>query len=133
MSTLATLRDELKVRLATISGLHAHDIWPEPVVTPAAIVLPETVGVDATFSGEQFDTFGIVVIVQASNMRIAQDALDPYISRSGAPSIQAALEGDKALAGAAQFLIFDGWTEYGKAEIDGTDYLQAKGSVRVWH
>ena len=133
MSTIGAIRDGLQTRLATISGLHAHDIWPEPVITPAAVVLPSNVGVDGVFSGEQFDTYDVVVIVQASTMRIAQDALDPYISRSGASSVQAALEGDGTLAGAAQFLIFDGWTDYGKAEIDGLDYLQAKGQVRVWH
>ena len=66
-------------------------------------------------------------------MRIAQDALDPYISRSGAPSIQAALEGDMTLGGNAQFLIFDGWQEYGRNEIDEIQYLQAQASVRVWH
>lgn len=133
MATLSAVRDGLRDRLATISGLHAHDLWPEPLVTPAAVVVPANVGVDATFSGEQFDTFDLVVVVQAAVLRIAQDALDGYISRSGSGSVQAALEGDQTLGGAAQFLIFDGWQEYGRQDIDDVPYLLARGSVRVWH
>ena len=133
MSTIGALRDALQVRLATISGLHAHDVWPSPLITPSAIVMPAGVGLDGVFSGEQFDGFDIVVAVQAANLRIAQDAMDPYISRSGASSVQAALEGDKTLGGAAQFVIFDGWQEYGISEIDDVPYLIARAGLRVWH
>ena len=133
MSTIGSLRDAIQVRLATITGLHAHDLWPSPIITPAAMVMPANVGLDAVFSGEQFDGFDVVVAVQAANLRIAQDAMDPYISRSGTSSIQVALEGDKTLGGAAQFLIFDGVQEYGISEIDDVPYLIARIGIRVWH
>lgn len=133
MSTLAELREGLQGRLATIEGLRAHALWPDTVIPPAAIVVPNLVGKDATLGGEQWDTFDVIVAVQATNLAQAQAAMDRYMSRSGADSIQAALEADGTLGGVAQFLVWDGWTEYGQGDINDVPHGIAKGQVRVWH
>src|SRR3990167_11511149 len=125
MATISALRDALEVRLATIPGLRTFDTWPSTFNTPGAIVKPAGVGKDAVFGGEQLDAFEITVAVEMAGpgLERAQDDLDAYISRSGASSVQAAIEGDQSLGGTAQFVLWRGWDIYDGLSINGIEYL----------
>jgi hypothetical protein len=130
MASTASLRDALKVRLATIAGLRTHDTWPDTINPPAAIVMPRSSPPKQTFSGTyKHQVFEIVVAVQQGTLRTAQDALDDYWSDTGASSIEAAVLGDPTLGGLALGIVrFEG-TDYG-AEIsvgDATNELKYGG------
>ena len=53
MAELAAVRDGLKTRLATILGLRAHDVWPDTINAPAALVRPVSDPIQETLSGIQ--------------------------------------------------------------------------------
>lgn len=135
MATVGTIRDALKTRLATISGLRTHDVWPDTISVPAALIKPRRLGQEVQFSGNQHrDIYEITVIVQAAGgLGRAQDALDAYVSRTGTNSIEAAIEGDTTLGGNAQLTMFQGWETYGGMEISTVNYLGATATVEVWH
>ena len=98
MASMTALRDGLKVRLATISGLRCFDVWPDTISVPAAIVVPKSQSMKLTFGGDyKHHTFEITVAVQQGTLRTAQDALDAYWSDTGSSSIEAAILGDPTL------------------------------------
>lgn len=132
MATLGQVRDELKVRLATISGLRAHDVWPDTVNVPAALVRPLTGTFAESYGNGTKFTFEIVLVLQLGTLRSAQDALDAYLDPSGSSSIVAAIEGDRTLGGKADTLAVTGWRDYGGMEIGTVTYLGVKFDVDVW-
>lgn len=90
---LATIRDDLKARLATISGLTTYDTVPAKPEVPCAIVQPATITVHVTFEPGSCDVrFSVMVLVQCADWPSAQDALDSYVSIGTATSIVDALE-----------------------------------------
>ena len=132
MATLSQVRDGLKTRLATISGLRAHDTWPDTVNPPAALVRPTSGGFGESYgNGTRFD-FEIVLVLQLGTLRQAQDALDAYLDSSGSSSIVAAIEGDRTLDGYADTLAVTGWRDYGGLEIGTVTYLGCKFDCQVW-
>jgi hypothetical protein len=102
---VSTVRDGLKTRLQTITGLRAFDLIPEVPTPPCAIVgqLDFTFDIDNARGLDQANV-DIYVIVQRFDARSGQDKLDAYLAGSGAGSIKAALEGDRTLGGAVQTL-----------------------------
>jgi hypothetical protein len=104
MST-SQVRDGLKTRLQTITGLRVYDLIPEPVTPPCAVVgqLDLTFDIDNARGLDQA-TVDIYVIVQRFSERAGQDKLDGYLAGTGATSIKAAIEGDRTLGGACQTL-----------------------------
>lgn len=137
MATIGAIRTGLKTRLETIAGWTVYDAWPEQPVTPAAWVhyIGPVDGPYATLGGNAYDEFEVLVAVtRGAGLAEAQDALDAYVSRSGAQSVQAAIEGDQTLGGTVDFALFAGWVEYGETvEVNGVEYAGARARVRVWH
>ena len=99
------VRDALKTRLQTISGLRVYEVIPEPVTPPCAIVgqLDFTFDIDNARGLDQANV-DIYVIVQRFSERAGQDKLDGYLAGTGATSIKTAIEGDRTLGGACQTL-----------------------------
>jgi len=99
------VRDGLKTRLQTISGLRCFDLIPDQVTPPTAIVgqLDFTFDINNARGLDQANV-DVIVIVQRFSERAGQNKLDAYLSGSGATSIKAAIEGDKTLGGACQTL-----------------------------
>ena len=99
------VRDALKTRLQTISGLRVYEVIPEPITPPCAIVgqLDFTFDIDNARGLDQANV-DIYVIVQRFSERAGQDKLDGYLAGTGATSIKAAIEGDRTLGGTCQTL-----------------------------
>ena len=133
MASLSELRDGLKTRLATISGLHTHDVMPDTVIVPAAIVRPRTGEYRGSLAGQPSTAFEIIILVALARLSTAQDNLDPYLSVTGSSSIFAAIEGDRTLGSKADDLLVSGWRNYGSVSIAGTEYLSAIVDVEVYH
>lgn len=93
MADIKAIRDGLKTRLATVSGLRTFDIVPDTFTPPAAMVAPATgaLATVATMDGALDLEFVVLVLVQAVSDRGSQDALDTYLS-TGASEIRAAIE-----------------------------------------
>lgn len=90
---LATIRDNLKARLATIDELTTYDTVPAKPEVPCAIVQPTTIIPHVTFEHGSSDVrFSVTVLVQCADWPSAQDALDNYVSIGAGTSIVDALE-----------------------------------------
>lgn len=125
MGAIGSIRDGLQTRLDVATNLRPYDTWPGTFNPPGAIVTPKSFGFTAMggadTSGEyQFD---IVLAVQASDPRAAQNELDGYLALTGAGSVIVALLGDHTLGGACEDLNVSGWHDYGGIEINGVPYL----------
>lgn len=133
MASIAAIRDGLKTRLATVTGLYTHDTVPDAVNPPAAIVgLPTTVAYDFTFRAATTRfTFPVRVLVGRAAEAEAQDKLDGYLSADGATSIRAAIDGDPTLGGVASTSRVTAATGLGVYEVGATPYLGADLLVEV--
>lgn len=101
--TPSSVRDGLKTRLATITGLRTYDIVPDGIAPPAAVV--GLLSLDFDMSMQRYLDHGdieILVIVGRMSERAAQDKLDAYLAGSGTSSIKAAIEADTTLGGSVQ-------------------------------
>lgn len=135
MASLSSLRDGIKTRLATISGLRAYDTWPDQPNVPAAIVKPLRWDYRQAIGGVNRVTFEIIILAagyDASTIGRAQEKLDAYLDDTGSNSVKAAIEADKTLSGSASTLQVPGWTDYGVLDANGIEYMGAKLEVEVW-
>lgn len=125
MGTLSQIRDGLKTRLETITGLRAHDTIPDSISPPCAVVgAPEPLEYDVAFRGAAHRyTIPVRVYASRASERTGQDKLDGYMAASGATSIKAAIEGDATLGGAAHSTVVKQARGYGVYNIGGVDYL----------
>tara|TARA_R100001443_G_scaffold84831_2_gene91498 strand:- start:2206 stop:2616 length:411 start_codon:yes stop_codon:yes gene_type:complete len=134
MATFSSIRDGLKTRLETISGLSAYDYVPDFIEPPIALVAPlNTLNYDTTM-GRGSDTYEIPVILYIANIdaQTSQDDVDAYLASSGATSIKAAIEGDATLGGAAMSARVVSATDYGEYEVtQGTSYLGVTFNIEV--
>jgi len=126
------VRDGLKTRLQTISGLRAYDLIPDTVTPPAAVVgqLDFTFDIDNARGLDQAQV-DVLVIVQRFSERSGQDLLDSYLSGSGATSIKAAIEGDRTLGGTVNTLRVTG-AEAGTYESQGVEFLSYRYRITIW-
>ena len=126
------VRDGLKTRLLTISGLRAYDLIPDTVTPPAAVVgqLDFTFDIDNARGLDQAQV-DVLVIVQRFSERSGQDLLDLYLSGSGNSSIKAAIEGDRTLGGAVNTLRVTG-AEAGTYESQGVEFLSYRYRITIW-
>lgn len=101
---VSSVRDGLKTRLQTITGLRAYDVIPDKVTPPCAIVgqLDFTFDIDNARGLDQA-TCDVYVIVQRLDARSGQNKLDDYLG-SGSSSIKSAIEGDRTLGGTVNTL-----------------------------
>lgn len=126
MATVSAVRDAVKTRLATITGLHAYDVWPDTIQTPAACVLPISATALTSLGGNGSFFFEILVVVQESNLKRAQDSLDVLLDLSGATtSIVGAWWADRTMGGVVSDSILSGWRNYGDMTINNVTYLGA--------
>jgi hypothetical protein len=126
------VRDALKTRLQTISGLRVYEIIPEPITPPCAIVgqLDFTFDIDNARGLDQANV-DIYVIVQRFSERAGQDKLDGYLAGTGATSIKAAIEGDRTLGGTCQTLRVIG-AESGTYDSQSVTFLSYRYRLTIW-
>ena len=134
MATFSSIRDGLKTRLATISGVTVYDTVPDFLDPPAIIIAPfNTLNFDTTMA-RGADTYEIPVIlyIQRVDAASAQDSLDAFLASSGGSSVKAAIEGDLTLGGAAMSARVVSATDYGEYEVSqGTSYLGVTFNIEV--
>lgn len=126
------VRDSLKTRLQTITGLRAYDLIPDTVVPPCAVVgqLDFTFDIDNARGLDQAQV-DVLVIVQRFSERAGQDKLDAYLAGSGASSIKAAIEGDRTLGGTVNTLRVTG-AEAGTYDSQGVTFLSYRYRITIW-
>ena len=126
------VRDGLKTRLQTITGLRAYDLIPDTVVPPCAVVgqLDFTFDIDNARGLDQAQV-DVLVIVQRFSERAGQDKLDGYLAGSGASSIKAAIEGDRTLGGTVNTLRVTG-AEAGTYDSQGVTFLSYRYRITIW-
>lgn len=126
------VRDALKTRLQTISGLRGYDIVPDTVVPPCAVVgqLDFTFDIDNARGLDQAQV-DVLVIVQRFSERAGQDKLDAYLAGTGASSIKAAIEGDRTLGGTVNTLRVTG-AEAGTYDSQGVTFLSYRYRITIW-
>jgi hypothetical protein len=126
------VRDGLKTRLETISGLRSYDLIPDTVTPPAAVVgqLDFTFDIDNARGLDQAQV-DVLVIVQRFSERSGQNLLDTYLAGSGTSSIKAAIEGDRTLGGVVNTLRVTG-AEAGTYESQGVEFLSYRYRITIW-
>ncbi len=126
------VRDGLKTRLQTISGLRCYDLVPDQVNPPAAVVgqLDFTFDIDNARGLDQANV-DVIVIVQRFSERAGQNRLDAYLAGSGTGSIKAAIEGDRTLGGACQTLRVTS-AESGSYESNGSNFLSYRYRITIY-
>lgn len=125
MASLATIRDGLKTRLATIAGLQVYDTMPDTANPPCAIVgVPARIAYDFVMRSA-VARYEIPVRVFAGRVVEAetQDRLDGYISPDGATSLRAAIDGDSTLNGAAHSTRVTEARDYGVYTLGDVQYI----------
>jgi hypothetical protein len=122
---LGTVRDDLKARLATISGLQTYDTIPAKPEVPCAIVRPSSATIHATFErGSTELRFDILVLVQAAHWPSAQDALDGYLAVGAAGSLIDAVE---AFSTGQEDMTVESWDNYDLVQVGESQF----GSVTL--
>lgn len=130
---ISSLRDALKTRLATITGLRAFDVIPDNFAPPAAIVAPPMRIQYGSSLGNAWSTatFTVRILVAKANDRNAQDKLDAYLDASGASSVIAAIEADRTLGGAANIARVLTCQGVGVYDYAGVPLLGAEFTIEV--
>jgi hypothetical protein len=135
-ASISQVRKGLEFRLKSITGLHAYPVWPDTVLTPAAIVKPMTGLFHQAMGspGHAELTMEITFLAAASGKGLAngQKILDDYLDVEGPKSIKKAIESDITLGGIATTLIVTGWSGYGSMVVGEIEYLGAQLQVDVW-
>jgi hypothetical protein len=127
MASISELRAGIKTNLATIAGLRVSDYQPDNINPPVAIVFPISVDYDDTFQrGMQTYTFSVQIIVGRVSERTGQNAIDAYISSTGANSIKLAIESNKTLGGKAFDTRVTDMRNYGELLVGEVNYLSAE-------
>lgn len=123
---VATVMDQLGVRLATITGLRVFDFPPDSISPPAGVVSWPTDGqYDSTFKrGADEATFQIHILIGLVSDRSARDQLAAYIS--GDKSVKDAVEGGTVGMSAR----VESW-DVSVMTLGGTAYLAATFDVNV--
>lgn len=126
------VRDGLKTRLQTISGLRVFDTIPENPQPPAAIVGQLDMNFDIDNArGLDLATVEVYLLVQRMDVRSGQDKLDAYLAGTGAGSVKAAIEGDRTLGGACSTLRVLS-AESGQYESAGIMLLSYRYRISIW-
>lgn len=133
MATVSAIRDGLKTRLETISGLRASDYVPEQINPPVAVIGgPLTLAYDSTMArGADRYTIPVRLFVSRVSDRASQEKLDGYLAASGAGSVKAAIEGDITLGGAVMSTRVVEARSYGSFVVGDVSYLGVEFVVDV--
>ena len=133
MSSLYDLREGLRVRAETISGLHCYaEMHPKPEPPAFCVNGPIRWTYDETMDGTWRPVFECWVFVLAADLYRAQQALDTYMAPTGPKSIPAAIYGDSTLDGAASDVrVLGGSRPPGVVDISGGQLLGWAVEVEV--
>ncbi len=127
MATIEELGNGLKERLVTIATLRSVE-WlpPDQINAPMAVIVPSTIQFHARSGDGQHVTFDVTLYIapaQAGSMRGAEKVL-PYLEKSGAQSVKAAIEADTTLGGKASSVPRITWHNF--------DALKAYNGAEYW-
>lgn len=134
MASVTTIRDALRTRLRTISGLRVPDRPPGEISPPTAIVRGPAIDYDSTMSrGSDDFTFTVTLLVSRAWDRAAEDQLDAYLAGSGSSSIKATLEAAPAGLGesSVDFVRVASTTEPDSIPVGDIDYFGVEFTVEV--
>ena len=127
MALVTDLRNGLAANLATISGLRQQAWQPDNINPPAAFIFPQGVSFDNAYGrGMNTYTFVVTVVVGRQSERSSQNALDTYVSGTGANSVKRAIESDKTLGGKAFDVRVTDVRNYGELTAGEVTYLSAE-------
>lgn len=135
MADYAAIRDQLKVRLETVSAFTAvFDTVPDRVTVPCAIVRPGSPVAEyhQAMSGQGLSRFNFEVLALAQRWEpnAGQDVLDGFIS--GAAGVEAAIRGDATLDGEASTSQVTTCSQYGNLIVADSQYVGAIFNVEVY-
>jgi len=117
---LSTVRDDLKARLATVSGLQTYDTIPAKPEVPCAILKPASCTVHSSFDrGSSELRFDVLVLVQAADWPSAQDALDGYLALGVSGSLIDVLESPTT---GSEDVTVESWDSYDPLQISEQIY-----------
>jgi hypothetical protein len=133
MASIKALRDGLKTRLATVTGIYTHDTIPDDVYPPAAIVgFPTSVRYDfAMRTAVSRYLFPVRIIAGRTMEAESQDKIDDLVSPNGALSIRAAIDGDPTLGGVAHSTRVVEARDFGVYEVAGVSYIGGEFEIEV--
>lgn len=134
MASVTAIRDGIRTRLRTITGLRVPDRMPAEISPPSALVTGPTISYDSTMArGSDDFTFTVLVLVSRAWDRVAEDQLDSYLAGSGASSIKATLETAPADLGVAgvDFVRVSGADEPATFQFGDLSYFGSKITVNV--
>jgi hypothetical protein len=129
---ISDMRTALGKNLATISGLRVVETLPDVVNPPMAMIGLDKVAYNKQNNRSMAEyTFKVTVVVGRVSERLAQKAMDLYVS-PGKGSIKYAIESDRTLSGFA-FDVFVAETgAIGAISVNALDYYSAEFSVQVF-
>ena len=139
MADYAAIKDGIKTRLDTLSGLIAvFDTVPDRAVPPVAVVVPGappveynvSMGASTNASQLQRFNFEILVLAQRFYAETAQDKLDSYVSGTG--SVYNAIAGDTTLGGTASDARITRVADYGQIVVGEGEFMGAKLHLEVY-
>lgn len=111
MASLPAIREGIRDRLNTISGLRCYAVMPPKPEPPAAAVAVRSAEMDLDMDGNCKYSFEIWLYVNPGDLTRAQSALDEYLDTTGEKSIRNAIAGDPSLGGVADWAKVTGWNE----------------------
>ena len=135
MADYGAVRDQLKVRLETVSEFVAvFDNLPDRVTVPCAIVRPGSPVADyhQARSGQGLTKFNfeILALAQRWEPNAGQDVLDGFIS--GSSSVEAAIRGDTTLGGEASTSQVTSCTAFGQVPVADSLFYGCTFNVEVF-
>lgn len=134
MASLSTIRDNIKTAITDgVSGLEVYDIVPGNITPPCAIIYPQSAEYLQRMGGSTVTTWAIdvVIIVARNDEEGAQDALDAYLSSSGASSVIAAIQADDTLSDSVAWAKPVTISRYGEFVYNGVSYIGAQIDLEV--
>ena len=131
-SSVSKVRKGIEEALGSIPGMRCYATVPDKIVTPAAIVVPESGTYTATYNrGSDDMSFSIQLVACRVATRQGQEQLDSFLDGAGDNSVIAALMEDETLGGVAHFVNVVGWAEYGVYDMAGEQFYGVTISVEV--
>lgn len=131
---MSAIRNGLAAQLATVTGLRVPSEIPDNPTPPTALLRPETIAYNNSFSkasGTHTYTWVVLIIVGRASERMAQKSLDEYCDPDSASSIKAAIEADQTLSGAALDCRVTEMRGYQAIPVGENTYLGAEFVVTV--
>lgn len=136
MGNPRTIREQLAVRLRSISGLTVYDAWPGITNPPCAVVQLADAQPEQVFGRGDLTKwdFAIYVLVSgAGGYDRAQQNLDPYLATSSTGGIFGAIAADRRLASTVSDTFVRGYRDYDAFDAgDGVQYVGAVIDVECW-